>query len=320
MWPCALRFDPTVRDPFALHMLMMEQVCRDADEFDILLHFHTDYWSFFAIRPPAHAIPHHPARKARSARTHLALRRCFTDVPLVSISNAQRRPLPHTKFISTVHHGLPENLLTPRPVKPSYLAFLGRICPEKRPDLAIRIARRSGIPLKIAAKVDQVDRQYFHDVIRPLIDGRHVELIGEISDARKVGFSSGGAIGLLLPIDWPETIRSRNDRGALARGTPVIAFDRGSVVPEIIEHGVTGFIVRDELQAAAAVPNLASLVARSAIRQQFVQRFTARAAWRTDYLALYRSLGRSARGPSCVPCRDNTRCQPCHAARRPHVR
>jgi glycosyltransferase involved in cell wall biosynthesis len=288
VWPCALRFDPTVRDPFALHILMMEQVCRNADEFDIL-HFHTDYWSFSLFgRQPT------PFLTTLHGRLDLpelgALYECFTDVPLVSISDAQRRPLPHTKFISTVHHGLPVNLLTPRPVKPSYLAFLGRICPEKRPDRAIRIARQAGIPLKIAAKVDQVDRQYFQEVIRPLIDGRHVELIGEISDAEKSEFLSG-AIGLLLPIDWPEPFGLVMIE-AMACGTPVIAFDRGSV-PEIIEHGVTGFIVRDEVQAVAAVPHLASL-SRAAIRKQFVQRFTAQ-RMAEDYLALYRRLGVSTR-------------------------
>ena len=145
--------------------------------------------------------------------------------------------MPDANFIATVQHGLPADLLTPRKVTPSYLAFLGRICPEKRPDRAIRIARQAGIKLKIAAKVDRVDEDYFRDTIRPMIDGRDVELIGEINDAEKPDFLSG-AIALLVPIDWPEPFGLVMIE-AMACGTPVIAFNRGSV-PEIVEHGVTG--------------------------------------------------------------------------------
>ena len=187
--------------------------------------------------------------------------------PLVSISDAQRAPVPDANFIATVQHGLPIDLLTPRRVEPRYLAFLGRICPEKRPDRAIRIARQAGIPLKIAAKVDRVDEAYFRDTIRPMIDGHDVELIGEINDAEKPDFLSG-AIALLVPIDWPEPFGLVMIE-AMACGTPVIAFNRGSV-PEIVEHGVTGLIVEDEAEAVAAIRRVPSL-SRAVVRRNFEQ-------------------------------------------------
>ena len=215
---------------------------------------------------------------------------CFPNVPLVSISDAQRLPLPDANFIATVHHGLPVDLLRPRNVTPSYLAFLGRICPEKRPDRAIRIARAAGIPLKIAAKVDRVDEAYFRDTIRPMIDGRNVELIGEISDAEKPDFLSG-AIALLVPIDWPEPFGLVMIE-AMACGTPVIAFNRGSV-PEIIEHGVTGLIVEDEAEGVAAIRQVADL-SRARVRRCFEQRFSAE-RMAEDYLALYRRLAARVR-------------------------
>ena len=168
-------------------------------------------------------------------------------------------PLPDANFVATVQHGLPEELLTPRNVEPRYLAFLGRICPEKRPDRAIRIAREAGIPLKIAAKVDRVDEEYFRDTIRPMIDGHDVELIGEIDDAEKPDFLSG-AIALLVPIDWPEPFGLVMIE-AMACGTPVIAFNRGSV-PEIVEHGVTGLDRRGRGGGGGGDPAVPSPVAR----------------------------------------------------------
>ena len=210
----------------------------------------------------------------------------FPEVPLVSISDAQRAPVPDANFVATVQHGLPADLLTPRKVTPSYLAFLGRICPEKRPDRAIRIARQAGIKLKIAAKVDRVDEDYFRDTIRPMIDGRDVELIGEINDAEKPDFLSG-AIALLVPIDWPEPFGLVMIE-AMACGTPVIAFNRGSV-PEIVEHGVTGLIVEDEASAVAAVRRVASPVARGGA-PQLRTAASPRERMAEDYLALYRRL------------------------------
>jgi glycosyltransferase involved in cell wall biosynthesis len=287
-WPTALRFDPAVRDVVAPHMLMLEQVCRRAGEFDVL-HCHLDYWTFalFSRQSTPFLTTLHGRLDLPELRS---IYNCFPDVPLVSISDAQRAPVPDANFVATVQHGLPEDLLTPREVTPGYLAFLGRICPDKRPDRAIRIARRAGIKLKMAAKVDRVDEDYFRDTIRPMIDGRHVELIGEIPDAEKSDFLSG-AIALLVPIDWPEPFGLVMIE-AMACGTPVIAFNRGSV-PEIVEHGVTGLIVEDEAAAVAAVPRAGKL-SRASVRRSFERRFTAR-RMAEDYLALYRRLAAPAR-------------------------
>ena len=176
---------------------------------------------------------------------------------MISISDLQRRPVPQANWVRTIHHGLPENLLTPQQVKPSYLAVLGRIAPEKGVDRAIKIAMRSGIPLKIAAKVDRADQEYYDELISPLIKNNPmVEYIGEISDKEKPDFLSG-AVGLLLPIDWPEPFGLVMIE-AMACGTPVLAYNRGSV-PEIIEPGLTGFIVEDETSAVAVADRLAGL-------------------------------------------------------------
>ncbi len=283
VWPRALRLDPAIRDPIAPHMLLMEAVRRQADDFDVL-HFHMDYWPFSLFgrqRTPFVTTMH--------GRLDLAelqpMFDTFPNAPLVSISDAQRRPLPQARYVATVHHGLPHDLLTPQPGPKDYLAFLGRIAPEKGPDRAIRIARACGIPLKIAAKVDRVDQVYFDSVIRPMLDGGGVELIGEITDSQKPEFLSG-AMGLLMPIDWPEPFGLVMIE-AMACGTPVIAFNRGSV-PEIIENGVNGYIVEDETGAMAAVNRLPKL-SRATVRQRFDTRFTAR-RMAEDYVSIYRSL------------------------------
>ena len=209
---------------------------------------------------------------------------------MVSISNAQRRPVPQANWVRTIHHGLPENLLTPQPTKPSYLAVLGRIAPEKGVDRAIKIATRCGIPLKIAAKVDRADQDYYDELIRPMIENNPlVDYIGEISDHEKSDFLSG-AIGLLVPIDWPEPFGLVMIE-AMACGTPVIAYNRGSVA-EIIDDGLTGFVVEDELSAVAAVDRLSQLD-RGQIRKVFERRFTAR-RMALDYLAVYRGLTEEA--------------------------
>jgi glycosyltransferase involved in cell wall biosynthesis len=197
--------------------------------------------------------------------------------------------VPQANWIRTIHHGLPENLLTPRPVTPSYLGVLGRIAPEKGVDRAIKIAIRCDIPLKIAAKVDRADQDYYDEVIRPLIDHPLIEYIGEIGDHEKSDFLSG-ATGLLVPIDWPEPFGLVMIE-AMACGTPVIAYNRGSV-PEIIEEGLTGFIVEDETSAISAAGRLSQLD-RAAIRKQFETRFTAR-RMALDYLSAYRSLMEAA--------------------------
>ena len=209
----------------------------------------------------------------------------FPSIPVISISDAQRRPVAGAGWIRTIHHGLPEQLLTPQPVRPTYFAFLGRISPEKAVDQAIWIAKRSGIPLKIAAKVDAVDRDYFESEIRKRLTPPDVEYNGEISDGEKSSFLSG-AIALLAPIAWPEPFGLVLIE-AMACGTPVIAFNRGSV-PEIVEDGLTGFVVESKEEAVAATDRLSRL-SRGAIRRRFEERFTARRMAR-EYLVVYRSL------------------------------
>ena len=284
-WPRALRLDGAVRDPNALHMVMLERVRRKCDdgEFDFL-HFHLDYYPFslFSRQPTPFLTTLHGRLDLLELQPVFDT---FSSIPLISISNAQRRPAPQARWIRTVYHGLPEKLLTPRPGKPSYLAVLGRIAPEKGVDRAIRIAIRCGIPLKIAAKVDRADQDYYDECIRPMMDHPLVEYIGEISDHEKPDFLSG-AIGLLVPIAWPEPFGLVMIE-AMACGTPVIAYNRGSVA-EIITDGRTGFIVEDEISAVAAVHGLEALD-RAAIRAEFEARFTAR-RMALDYLDAYRDL------------------------------
>ena len=280
-WPRALRLDGSVRDPNALHIAMLERVCQRAHDFD-LLHFHLDYYPFSLFS--RQSTPFVTTLHGRlDLPEHQAVFATFPSIPVISISDAQRRPVPNAGWIRTIHHGLPERLLTP--VRPAYFAFLGRISPEKAVDQAIRIAKRCGVPLKIAAKVDAVDRDYFESEIRKLLTPPDVEYIGEISDDEKSSFLSG-AVALLAPIAWPEPFGLVLIE-AMACGTPVIAFNRGSV-PEIVEDGVTGFVVENEKEAVAATHRLSRL-SRSAIRRRFEERFTARRMAR-EYLVVYRRL------------------------------
>jgi glycosyltransferase involved in cell wall biosynthesis len=287
VWPKALRLDDSVRDPCALHMMMLEQVRQQAADFDFL-HFHLDYYPFslFSRQPTPFVTTLHGRLDLPE---HQPMFSTFSSIPVVSISDAQRQPVPHAGWVRTVQHGLPERLLTPQPMKPSYLACIGRISPEKAIDRAIHIAGRCGLPIKIAAKVDKVDRDYFEEQIRPLLALPYVEYIGEISDHEKSAFLSG-ALALLATIDWPEPFGLVMIE-AMACGTPVIAFNRGSV-PEIVEDGLTGFIVEDEAAAVAAVDRIAAL-ARDKIRERFEQRFTAR-RMAHDYLAVYGKLMEAA--------------------------
>ena len=282
-WPRALRLDPAIRDPIAPHMLLMEDVASRADEFDVL-HFHMDYWPFslFGRMNKPFVTTMHGRLDLPELQPVFSR---FSQAPVVSISDSQRRPLPQANFVRTVLHGLPEKLLTPRNGSRDYLAFLGRICPEKGCDKAIRIARAAGITLKIAAKVDKADSEYFDQVVRPMLAGGGVELIGEINDAQKPAFLSG-AVGLLMPIDWPEPFGLVMIE-AMSCGTPVLAFNRGSV-PEILEDGLTGLIVEDETSAVASVGRLHRFD-NARIRRRFEQRFTAR-RMAEDYLAVYRSV------------------------------
>jgi glycosyltransferase involved in cell wall biosynthesis len=262
---------------------MIEKVCRRANEFD-LLHFHLDYYPFSVMA--RQSAPFLTTLHGRlDLPEHEPIFSTFPTIPVVSVSNAQRRPAPNANWIGTVHHGMPEDLLRPVPADPFYLAFLGRISPEKRVDRAIHIAERCGLPLKIAAKVDPVDHNYFAEIIRPLLAKPHVEYIGEIADAQKSEFLSR-AVALIVPIDWPEPFGLVMIE-AMACGTPVIAFNRGAV-PELIEDGVTGFVVEDETSAVGVLRHLSRLP-RMVIRKRFEERFTARRMAR-DYLAVYRDL------------------------------
>jgi glycosyltransferase involved in cell wall biosynthesis len=286
--PCcdtALRLNRLIQDPLPHHVLMLEKVRRRVTEFDIL-HFHIDLLHF-----PLLPNLEKPALTTLHGRLDLPdlmpFYRAFPDAPLVSISVDQRRPLPPVNWIGTVHHGLPPDLLPFKPVATGgYLAFLGRISPEKRPDRAIEIAARAGMPLKIAAKIDKVDQTYWDERIRPMIRTcPNVEFIGEIDEAAKAEFL-GNAMALLFPIDWPEPFGLVMIE-AMSCGTPVIAFRRGSV-PEIIEDGVSGFIVEDIEQATRAVSQIGAL-SRNEVRRCFERRFTVE-RMAADYVSIYCSL------------------------------
>jgi glycosyltransferase involved in cell wall biosynthesis len=278
--PCctqALRLNKAVRDPIPYYMLMLDKVRRRAFEFDIV-HFHMDQFHFPIFRDVAHRTIT-TLHGRQDLPDMLPLYAGFPEMQLVSISNAQREPIPDASYVATVYHGLPQDLLTPtlRP-RGGYLAFVGRISPEKRVDRAIRIARAVGIPLKIAAKVDRVDVEYFKAEIEPLLAGPGVEFIGEIDERRKPGFL-GEARGLLFPIDWPEPFGLVMIE-AMACGTPVLAFRNGSV-DEVIDEGVTGYIVESEEEAVCKVGALLALD-RGRVRRRFDERFTAARRPRTQ--------------------------------------
>jgi glycosyltransferase involved in cell wall biosynthesis len=281
VWPCALRLDSSMRDYLAPHIVMLEQVARRAEEFDVV-HLHLDYLGYPILRRTS--VPFLATLHGRLDLPELApLYRTFDDVPVVSISDAQREPLPEAAYVATVQHGIPA--LVPGFGAGGYLAFLGRISPEKAPDAAIRIAAAAGMQLKIAAKVDNVDREYFGKFIEPMLGAAHVEFIGEIGEGEKSEFL-GNAAGLLFPIAWREPFGLAMIE-AMACGTPVIAFRNGSV-PEVVDDGVTGFIVDDEAEAAAAAQRLRTLD-RARIRRVFDERFTAR-RMAEDYVNIYRRL------------------------------
>lgn len=280
----ALRLNPSVRDALPYHMIMLDEVRRRIGEFDIL-HFHID-------------VLHAPLVRDIADRTLTTLHgrldlpdlapfyAAFREMPLVSISGHQQRYLSDANWLGTVHHGLPHELLPFRPNAGSYLAFLGRIAPEKRPDIAIEIARRSGMPLKMAAKVDHADQGYWAEKIRPMVEAStDVEFIGEIGESGKADFL-GGAIALLFPIDWPEPFGLVMIE-AMACGTPVIAYRRGSV-PEIIEENVSGFIVNTIEEAVTAVHQVRNLD-RARVRAEFERRFAAQ-RMAGDYVEIYRQL------------------------------
>jgi glycosyltransferase involved in cell wall biosynthesis len=283
--PVALRLDPDAPDPLPYHLMMLDEVRRRAHTFDVL-HFHIDLLHYPLMRDFA-------GRALTTLHGRLDLRDlkpfygAFPEFPVVSISDAQRQPMPPVNWAGTVYHGLPHDLLpfTARPAG-GYLAFLGRISPEKRPDRAIEIAARAGLPLRIAAKIDKVDQRYWDDVIAPTVAAHpNVEYVGEIDERQKAEFL-GNARALLFPIDWPEPFGLVMIE-AMACGTPVIAFECGSV-PEVVDRGLTGFVVRTLDEAVEAVGRLHELD-RSRVRATFEARFTVERMAR-DYLNLYRNL------------------------------
>jgi len=280
--PSALRLSHSP-DPLAVHLHMIEKVAQHADEFDIL-HFHVAPLHFSVARRLR--TPHVTTLHGRLDLAPIEpLYSEFDEVPMVSVSDAQRTPLPHQNWVATVYHGIPARELSFRADTGSYLAFLGRIAREKRPDRAIAIAKACGCRLKIAAKVDPADLQYFKQEIEPLLDDPLVEFIGEITESQKGDFL-GHARALLFPIDWPEPFGLVMIE-SLACGTPVVAF-RGGSVGEIIEHGVTGFVVDDLDQAITAAKQVDALD-RRACRQAFDERFSA-TRMADDYLKVYTQL------------------------------
>jgi glycosyltransferase involved in cell wall biosynthesis len=284
----SLRLDKHCIDQLSHQVLMLEHVFQRAAEFDIV-HFHVDYLHFPLTR--REQLTHVTTLHGRLDIPDLVpLYHEFRDIPVVSISNAQRVPLPWANWQATVYHGLPADLYRFRAQPGSYLAFLGRISPEKRVDRAIKIARQVQIPLKIAAKVDPVDKDYFESVIDPLLRGPLVEFVGEIGKGEKEDFL-GNAYALLFPIDWPEPFGLVMIE-AMACGTPVIAY-RSGAVPEIMKEGHTGFIVKglkDAVEAVRRVPELS----RKRCREVFDRRFTA-ARMAHDYVQVYERLIKSKR-------------------------
>ena len=289
--PRSLRTDDSVVDPLAHWVVQLEAVAKHATRFDIL-HWHVDYFHFPMSRRLG--VPNVTTLHGRLDIADLAgVYAEFPDMPVVSISDDQREPLPNANWVATVHHGMPPDDLVPHPGPGEYLAFLGRISPEKRADRAIEVARRAGMPLHIAAKVDDQDREYFEQEIEPLLGAEHVDFIGEIGPEEKNEFL-GRARALLFPIDWSEPFGLVMIE-SMASGTPVIAYRSGSV-PEVIADGVSGFIVEDIDGAVEAVGRLDELD-RAAVRADFERRFSVE-RMAHDYLDVYERVIERHAAPS----------------------
>jgi glycosyltransferase involved in cell wall biosynthesis len=289
MAPSGLRLDSTCRDPLAWHVAMVHDVMEAAREFD-LVHFHIDHVHFPALR--ARPVPAVTTVHGRLDLPELGpLYQRFGDMALVSISDAQRAPLPRAGWLATVHHGLPTELLPFNPRGGGYAAFLGRMSPEKRPDRAIRIAQRAGVPLRIAAKIEKSDAAYFEAEVHPLLSAPGVEFMGEIGEREKAAFL-GDAAALLFPIDWPEPFGLAMIE-AMSCGTPVIAYRCGSV-PEIVDDGVSGWTVSSEDEAVERLASIGTL-SRLACRRTFERRFSASRMAR-DYETVYREVLAGSRG------------------------
>jgi glycosyltransferase involved in cell wall biosynthesis len=281
--PRSLRLDARCVDRLAHHILELELVLQELNRFDIV-HFHTDYLHFPLVR--RQALPHLTTLHGRLDLPDLVpLYQEFSEVPVVSISNAQRQPLQWINWQGTVYHGLPEDLYRCHEAPGTYLAFLGRLSPEKGVDRAIEIAKRVGMELKISAKIDSADRAYFGEVVAPLLRHPLVTYLGEIGDGDKGEFL-GNASALLFPIDWPEPFGLVMIE-AMACGTPVIAYRRGSV-PELVQDGVTGFIV-DDMEEAIQATERAPMLDRARCRQWFERHFSAR-RMAEEYVAIYQRL------------------------------
>jgi glycosyltransferase involved in cell wall biosynthesis len=282
-WPRALRLGRPRADPAAACAALLEALAGHARDFDVI-HCHLDWVHLPLLRRLG--VPFVTTLHGRLDLEYLKnLAPSFPASPFVSISDSQRLPLPELEWAGTVYHGQPLDLLKPCFDPQGYLAFLGRISREKRPDLAIRIAKAAGLPLRIAAKVPRHDNRYFRDQVQPLLEGDGVEFVGEVDDRGKQSLL-GDAAALLFPIDWPEPFGLVMIE-AMACGTPVIAWRRGSV-PEIIDHGITGFVVDTEEEALAAVARLPELDRRT-IRATFERRFSVR-RMAEDYVKIYRSF------------------------------
>lgn len=284
--PCSersLRLDKNCVDPLAHHLVMLSRVFEEAPVFDII-HFHIDYLHFpFSRRLGA---PHITTLHGRLDLPDLKpVYRKFNHVPVVSISDSQRAPLPFANWEATVYHGLPEDLYKLQEQTGDYFAFLGRISPEKRVDRAVEIARRLGVKLRIAAKIDKSDLEYYQTIIKPLLKDPIVEFIGEIGEAEKNELL-GNARALLFPVDWPEPFGLVMIE-AMACGTPVVAFRNGSV-EEVIDDGVTGFIV-DSMDEAVRAAQRVETLDRRLCRQVFEERFSV-SRMASDYVSIYQSL------------------------------
>jgi len=281
--PCALRLSRECVDPYIYHTLLLEQVFQRREEFDVI-HFHIDYMHFPMSRRVE--INQLTTLHGRLDIPDLVpLYREYAEMPLTSISIAQRKPLSWANWAANIYHGLPRDLFTPQEVPGKYVVFVGRISPEKRVDRAIRIALKAGIPLKIAAKVDKPDREYFAQVIEPMLGEPSVEFLGEVSEPEKNELL-GQAYALLFPIGWPEPFGLAMIE-AMACGTPVVAYPCGSV-PEVVDEGKTGFIVSSEEEALEALGKIESLN-RLACRRVFEERFSSDRMAR-EYSAVYSYL------------------------------
>jgi glycosyltransferase involved in cell wall biosynthesis len=288
--PKALRLDRNSPEPMLVYAAMLARVAELADQFDVI-HAHIDWVHIPLLRrmgvpflTTLHGRLDHPALGSFCGG-------CFAGAPFVSISQAQRMPLQQAHWVGTVYHGLPRNLLTPSFAPKGYLAFLGRITEEKGPETAIHLARAAGIPLKIAAKIGRAERSYFAQRIKPLIDGKEVEFVGEIDEAHKTEFL-GNAAALLFPICWPEPFGLVMIE-AMACGTPVVAFRCGSV-PEVVEDGITGYVVEPDDGLSAI--HRAERLDRRIVRNRFEERFTAR-RMAEDYVRLYEKVIENAGNP-----------------------